>query len=124
MHWYRLTPIHGGKSDPLWDHSAPPETHWVIARDEGEARDLVWRATERAQSVTGNHEPIERRSPWLDPALTKCERMPLDRMPVKVEHGVVVTDKGTRVIRPAPLPPSTPSQRGTPWSAFRKKYQA
>lgn len=67
---YRLTPMMGTESNPLWRASSMrPQCLWVRAEDEIDARRLVARATCALCSRQG-HEPG---APWEEANLVACE---------------------------------------------------
>jgi len=67
---YRLTPMKGTESNPLWRASSMrPQCLWVRAADEIDARRLVSKATR----VLRSRKKAEQGAPWKEAKLVACE---------------------------------------------------
>lgn len=67
---YRLTPVNGTESNPLWRASSMrPHCLWVRAKDEFDARRQVAMATR----VTRSRKETNLCAPWKEAALVSCE---------------------------------------------------
>ena len=101
---FRLDPIEWAARHPTWKATFHHEACWVRASFGDEARDRVSTATMQARDAHPG-QPL-RRSPWQDPALTKCCE---DRPAFPVRGDAVVGPNGRIVGTPIMrLPPVGP----------------